>query len=923
LAARARGSRLALLRRPARLALLVGAALVVALIAGRALVGLYTEALWFDEVGYTSVYWTRLRAIIGVRLATGVLAGAIVLVNLFAVVRHLGPVHLRRRYGNLEISEQVPRLYVRGGVLVAAILAGVWLSGIAFPGPSALAVLAWANRSSWGIADPLFGRDLSFYVFSLPIYAQLLDYMLLVLVWSLLLTVIGYVLVGAVRIRDNRLEIDEHPRLHFAFLLTALVLVFAARYWLGRYGILLEGSGFSNSVGYTDVHARLPAHRVMAVLSVAAGAALLFGAIRRVWWPPAVAVGVLIVAGIGLGYVYPSFIQQLRVEPNELERERPYIGWNLEFTRAAYDLDALDTVDFVPRAAGLRGREPVGEWLDRLPLWDVERLREVFNQRQAFRGYYHFPNVDVDRYGRPGEEHQVAIAVREFDREGLQPESRTWRTRHLNAGQVRGYGAVLTPTAEKSPGSGDPVYWLRDLSLQASPSAPPSVELSVPEIYFGESMDDYVIAGPAADTLPPSADLRLPGIPLTSFLRVFAFAWRFPDRNLLFAGDLTDESRLIFRRPIRDRVAQIAPFVIWDRDPYPVIAGGRLQWVIDGYSASSTFPIAAPYDMPGVGVVRYLKNTVKATVDGFTGEIALYLLTPDEPVIAAYDRIFPGLFRRLATMEPEIQQHLRYPASYLRVQADILEEYHVRRPEVFYSGQDAWQIPQAAGGQGAGGYQPQYLTMQLPGEQRAEFLLTLPFIARERQNMTAILIARNDAGRYGEKVLLRLPRDAQALGPAQVNAIIEQDARIAPQLTMLRSQGSNVDLGRVRVLPLDSALLYVQPLILIAAGGTGSSGSTPQLPYVIVSDGSAVAFGTSLRAALDRLYDPGDAPLLAGLPLQLTPSTLATGSVPARALALFEEAERRLRSGDWNGFGQAWNELEQLLRQLAEEPGRD
>jgi hypothetical protein len=380
---------------------------------------------------------------------------------------------------------------------------------------------------------------------------------------------------------------------------------------------------------------------------------------------------------------------------------------------------------------------------------------------------------------------------------------------------------------------------------------------------------------------------------------------------------------MIIHRRITERVARVAPFVVWDRDPYPVIAGGRLRWVIDGYSASSTFPIAAPHEVPAVGVVRYLKNTVKATVDGFSGEIAFYMLTPDEPLLAAYDRVFPGLFRHLATMDPELQAHLRYPSSYLRVQADVLEEYHVQRPDVFYSGQDAWQIPQAAGGQGAGGYQPQYLTMQLPGERRAEFVLTLPFIARERQNMTAILVARNDPARYGEMVLLRLPRDAQALGPAQVSAIVEQDARIAPQLTMLRSQGSNVDLGRVRVIPLDSALLFVQPMILLAAGGTGSSGSTPQLPYVIVSDGSAVSFGTSLRDALGRLYDPGEPTLAADLPAQLTPSAIAAGTLSARALGLFEEAERRLRSGDWTGFGQAWTELEQLLRQLAEERNRE
>lgn len=911
-----------MLRRPARLLLFGTIALLFVLLIGRAAAELYTEALWFDDVGYASVFWTRIRAILSVRFVTGVLGGAIVLANLWAVARHLGPVHLRRRYGNLEISEQVPRAYVRGGIILAAVLAGWWLSGIAFPARAALAVLAWIHRPAWGVTDPLFGRDLSFYVFSLPVYAQFLDYLLLVIVWSFLLTVIGYVLVGAVRVRDGKLQIDEHPRLHFAVVIAGLVLVFGIRYWLGRYGILLEGRGFSGGVGYTDVQARLPAQRVMAVLSMAAAGALLYGAFRRIWWPPVAAVVALVASGIALGFIYPAFIQQLRVEPNELERERPYIAWNIEFTRRAYGIEDVERLNFVMGRERQRQWHEEEAWLDRLPLWDPEPLQAGFTQRQSFRGYYHFPSVHADRYGPPGAEQQVSISVREFRWEGLRAEARTWRTQHLNAGQVRGYGAVVAAAAQKVPTSGDPVLWLQDLTpVRRSPAAPVDLQLNLPVVYFGESMGDWLVTSPESDTLPAAfADLERPGLALTSFMRVLAFAVRFGDRNLIFASELDSDSRLIFRRRVGERVLTVAPFLLWDREPYPVIHEGRLVWMIDGYSASGTFPIAVPYQVPNAGVVRYMQNTVKATVDAFTGEVRLYALTPDEPVLAAYMRVFPDLIRPLDSMDAELRRHLRYPAGFMRIQADILEEYHVESPDAFYAGQDGWSVPQEGTSPGGPiGYQPQFLTMRPPGEEEAAFLLSLPFIARERQNMTAILFVRNEADRYGEKVLLELPRDGQVLGPGQVRAIIEQDAFIAPQLTLWRGSGRDVDLGRLRVLPLDSAMLYVQPLFLSAVAASGNGSSIPQLHAVIVSDGSEVSMAATLRDALANLYNEAGRSTES---LDTANLTLPGQSWPAQALSLFEEAERRLRAGDFRGFGDALDELEALLRRLASEGGQ-
>lgn len=891
-----------MIRRPTRVVVLALIALAFILFMGRAAAEFYTEVLWFSAIGHLDVLWARLWTLAGARAVTGVLGAVIVWVNLLLVTRHLGPVHLRRRFGNIEIAEQVPRRYVNGGIAGVALLAGWWLSELLFPGEAAVAIRAFMHSEPWGLRDPVFDRDLAFYVFTLPVFARILGFLLLATLWALLLTLIGYVLVGAVRIRETRLEIDETPRLHFAVLVAALVLLLGARYWLGRYGVLLGGSGFAGAVGYTDLHARLPAQRVLAVLSAAVAASLIYGAWRRVWWPPLTALGLLIVASITLGSIYPSIVQQLQVEPNQLARESPYIRRNIDYTRLGYDLLSLERrpVDYAPR--------PLPSWtelaprMDRLPLWDTEPLRQAFNQVQALLGFYHFPGVRVDVYGPAGEEEPVAIAVREFTREGMQPESRTWRNLHLNVQQVRGIGAVVTPIARKTPG-GDPVFWISGMDpVQHSSAAPPSLTLSQPSVYFSETSVDYLILGDNT----PGADAAggLGGVPLSSFLRTVAFAWRFGDRNLLFAGELDANSRLAFRRRVSERLQTVAPFLIWDREPLPVIADGRIVWLVDGYSASASFPLSAERRLFETASVRYIRNSVKATVDAVNGALTLYALRDDEPVLETYRRAFPDLVRPLDEMPPALRAHLRYPAALARLQARVLEQYHVDQPAEFFSGEEAWQVPADVA---QGDTRPIELMAPLPGEDRPSFLLSVPFIARERQNMTALLLVRHGSERYGEKQLVVFPRDERVPGPPQVRTIVEQDPMISQQLSLWRQGGSSVELGRIRAVPLDSGVIYVQPLFLSA-----SQVSIPQLHRVIVSDGTVVGMAETLGAAVNGLYGrradtpPPEGPVL-------------PGRWAADAVDLLEEAESRLREGDLAGFGVIWERLQRLLRQAAAE----
>jgi uncharacterized membrane protein (UPF0182 family) len=501
--------------------------------------------------------------------------------------------------------------------------------------------------------------------------------------------------------------------------------------------------------------------------------------------------------------------------------------------------------------------------------------------------------------------------VREFSEEGLQPENRTWSTLHLNPRQVRGLGAVVTPAAEKTP-IGDPVFWLRDIApVFKDPAAPAPVELLEPTVYFGENMDGYLVLGSRRDTTVATEwRPENTGIALGSLHRLIAFAWRFNDKNLLFAGVRGDSTRLIFRRRVNERVARIAPFVSWDANVHPVVDRGRVVWLIDGYAASSTFPVAAPRPFGAMGQVRYLRNVVKATVDAVTGKVDLYALTDEDPLLESYRRVFPGLIQPLAAMPSELLSHLTYPTTYLQLQAEVLKDYHVDRADVFFGGENRWEVPEEQDRPGStAAYRPIYQFARLPDAGRPEFLLMLPFIAFDRQNMTALLVARNDPETYGRLMLLEFPRDRQVTGPRQVQSLLEQDPDISSQLALLRQKGSDVDYGRLRILPLDSAILYVQPIYLSAAGN-----SIPQLQLVIASDGSVVNMGVTLPEAIDGLYRGAPQEIVA----VAEPVERPVGAAwPREALVLMEEADRALRAGDFAGFGERWQRLRELLNRAA------
>ncbi|HSH45384.1 MAG TPA: UPF0182 family protein, partial [Longimicrobiales bacterium] len=466
-------------------------------------------------------------------------------------------------------------------------------------------------------------------------------------------------------------------------------------------------------------------------------------------------------------------------------------------------------------------------------------------------------------------------------------------------------GAVVAP-AHRTASDDAPALWLRSVRpVIRSPSSPPGLELTHPSVYFGESLDDYAIVVPGRDSTfdgQPGVD-QPRGVPLSSFARVLAFSWRLGDVNLLFSGEVDRTSRLILRRSLQERLEAVAPFILWDPDALPVIQDGRIVWMVDGYTASASFPLSRGVTL-GQTSVRYLRAAVKGTIDAVTGATTIHVVDPADPLIRTYQRLFPALLRPLEAMPAELRRHLRYPELMLVTQAEILQEYHVERPEVFYTGEDMWERPQeAAPTGGLIPYRPTYALMPLPREEELEYLATLPFIARSRQNMTGLLVARNDPGRYGDLILYRFPTDQQVPGPGQVQALIEQDPVISPELSLLRQRGTGIDMGHPRLIPLDSSVLYVQPLFLSA-----DENPIPALWRVVVSDGENVGLGDDLYAALATLDLPVSARDTATAP--------ATGGWPTQALRLLDAAEASLRDGDWEGYGRRLEQLRRLLSGL-------
>ncbi len=882
----------------------------------------YTEWLWFQELGFQSV-WVK---------QWSVQVGSFILFFLVAALLLLGSWHLARRSANPSANAfdwlTNPMLARGFAWLVSAAALGLAYL-FASAGASAWeSLLRFWYAEAFGASDPIFGHDISFYLFELPLYEGLRGW----LMGLLFMAMAGVAAIHAasewpqVQRDVTRLFRRRALQQQLAALGALFFGLWAVGYWLDGYDLLFSPRGIIVGAGYTDLNATLPALRVQAGLMALVALSVGWNVFRRNLRLPAIAVGLWLLVGFLMAGVYPGIVQRYQVEPNELARERPYIEHNIRLTRLAFGLDKLETRSFEVGADltedDLVTNEAV---LQNIRLWDYRPLLQTYNQLQALRPYYAFNEVDVDRYTLDdGTMRQVMLAGRELNKGAL--TSPSWINQKLE--YTHGYGIVMNPVDEVRP-EGLPEFWIRDLP----PESTVSVEVTRPELYYGELTDDEVFVGSELEEFDyPSGDENVHasyagtgGVPLESFLRRLAFAIRFGEFNVLLSDYITPETRVMYHRDIRERVQRITPFLSLDDDPYLVVAEGRLVWMLDGYTMSSNFPYATPEPD---GRFNYIRNAAKITVDAYDGTVTYYLAAPEDPLVQAYSRAFPGLFQPLETMPPALLAHIRYPEDLYTAQMRQYLTYHMEDVQVFYNKEDLWEVPmELHEGENPVPVEPYYVISSLPGENvsESEFLLIQPYAPRGKNNMIAWLAARNDPPHYGELVVYELPKQELVFGPLQIESRIDQEPAISQQITLWSQRGSQVIRGNLLVIPLGESFLYVEPLYL-----QSENSALPELKRVIVANGSRIVMRETLAEALDALIEAAPAvdsieatpPVTdtAGLeeeePLPAPNSSATLDELIRAANQQFEAAEAAQRAGDWTAYGRELQALQQTLQQM-------
>jgi uncharacterized membrane protein (UPF0182 family) len=905
-------------QRPVRF--LVLALLALLFFAGPSAVRFYTDWLWFGEVGYQSVFLTMLRA--QATLFTVVFAAAALWLSFnfrvaLAGVGDLRPVFTTREGIDLPLpSRRQLATIVSGVAMVVAIVIALYASS------RWEAWLGWRNAQAFGAADPILGRDAAFYVFTLP-FLQLVRGLLQGLV---LIAGIGagflYFVSGSFSSRfGSRVWIAPAARRHVSLLAAAFLLLLAFGAWLGQAEHLVRPSSLIYGPSYADVNGRMPAALLLAAIAVGgAGLAVVQGLTPRNW-PLAAAGGLYLLVAIG-GEVYSTLVQRFVVTPNEQSMESPYIQHNIDATRRAFALERVEarelSGDALLSPADIKENAAT---IENVRLWDHQPLLDTFGQLQVIRTYYDFVGVDNDRYRIGGQLRQIMLSPRELSTASL--PNRTWVNDRLTF--THGYGLTLGPVNQVT-SEGLPVLFVGNLPLETIPELP----IEEPSLYYGELSSDYAIVRTATREFhyPRGEDNVFTqyagdgGLSIGSLWRKLLFAFRFGAYQIVLSNDINDESRILFYRNIRERVQKLAPFLSFDRDPYLVVADGRLFWIYDAYTTSARYPYSTP---AGQGGLNYIRNAVKIVIDAYHGTTTAYLADASDPIAATYARIFPELFVPLDKMPASLREHVRYPEDIFAIQASVFATYHMTQPAVFYNREDQWEVPVVEDASEGGTMQPYYTIMRLPGEAEPEFIQMLPFTPRNRDNLAAWLAARSDGEHYGTLRVFQFPKQKVIFGPRQVVARINQEQAISPQITLWNQQGSQVIWGTLMVIPIEESLIYVRPLYLRASGGR-----IPELTRVIAAYQNEIVMEETLDAALVRLFggtrEEGADEVVRGsvpaAPDQGRPAAAPTAAEPAfaalaaQARGHYDRAIEAQRSGDWAKYGEELKRLGELLTQM-------
>ena len=913
---------------------------------------LYTNVLWFDQLGFLSVLSTQIFAQSALFAAGAVSFALITGVSLWLAYR-FRPVYIRFPDENSpfeqyrQLLEQLRRVVMIGVPLGLGVLAGLAVA------PSWGIVLSYLNRTPFGETDPQFGLDISFYIFDLPFLVGLVGFLSGAFLISLLLTAGVHIIYGSIKFNGRETFVSKAARIQIGLLAFLYLMVQGASLWLDQYLTMTSSSGLFTGATYADVNAAIPGLQILALISGVVALLFLVAAFVGKWRLPVIATGLMVVSSLILGGLFPWAIQTFQVVPNERTLEAPYIDRNLTATRAAYGIDDVLKVEYNATTDATPGalREDA-ETTASIRIIDPALVSSSFRQLEQFRQYYNFPNLlDVGRYNIDGVVQDTVLAVRELNQAGL-GDSQSWYNNTIV--YTHGYGVVAAYGNQRTV-DGQPVF------MQSGIPTTGKLGTYEPRVYFGENSPAYSIVGAPEGGEPLELDFPAgegendqtyntftgDGGPMISgIIPRLAYALKFQSEQILLSDAITSESQILYDRDPRQRVAAVAPFLELDSDVYPAVVDGELLWIVDGYTTSNNYPysrseelaqIVSDSNSPGVflrGQVNYIRNSVKATVNAYDGKVTLYEWDEKDPILKTWMKVFPDTIQPLSSMSGELLSHVRYPADLFKVQRALLGSYHVDEAGAFYSQQDAWMTPNdPVGGQGVGTLQPPYyLTMQVPGTESPEFSIYSTFIPRStgessRNVLTGYLVANANAGsedgkksgEYGRLTLLTLPKSTIVPGPGQVQNNFNADSEVSKLLNILRQGSTRVLNGNLLTLPVGGGLLYVQPVYIQSTGET----SFPLLQKILVAFGDQIAFEDTLDQALTSLFgssginptptptDPDAEPTNPGTDVPVSPNLeLAL----QQALEALKEKEAAMAAGDWTAFGKAEEKLKRAIQ---------
>ena len=922
--------------------------LILALFIGAAwgastLSSLYTSWLWFHNLAFQAVFWRMIRAELTAGILFGLIAALLVGVNLW-VARRFTRQTLRLRLPPQEEQGPPREILLRSSpvYLVAGIVLILLMANI---GSAQWALwLRYIHSQSFGVADPIFARDVGFYVFQLPFYRFVANFLLGGLIATGLAVVLIYLVGGGIRLQ-KRIEVLPRPLAHLSALGGLLLLLIAWIYRMKIYGLLYSQGNIAFGASYVDVNVEIWAYWLLVVVFLGAAVLFFINIRSRGARLPLIGGGMLVGGAIIIGAVPAALVQKLVVEPSELAREAPYIQYNIQATRQAYGLDRIEEQPFEAAVDLTRADIEANPLTIRnVRIWDERPMVQTYQQIQEIRPYYVFPDVDVDRYTIDGIYRQVMLSAREMDTNRLPPQARNWVNERLQ--YTHGYGVALSPVNQVSP-EGLPTFMVKDIP----PVSVPGLEIDRPEIYYGERTFAYVVVNTSTQEFdyPKGGENKFStyqgtgGVPMEGIFDRLAFAIRFSDLNIILSDYLVDGSRIMFRRQIRERVNAIAPFLQYDSDPYLVVSEGKFYWIMDAYTTTDMYPYSS---RGGRERINYIRNSVKVVVDVYNGTTSFYRMDLKDPLVAVYAEIFPGLFRPLEEMPEDLRTHLRYPKDMFKYQAMLYRSYHMQDVQTFYNQEDLWEIPNEIYSGQAQMMEPYYIIIKLPGEQREEFLLMVPFTPAGKDNMIGWLAARCDGESYGDLLVYTLPKDRLIFGPMQLEARIDQQPDISSQLTLWGQRGSEVIRGNLLAIPIERSFLYVEPIYLQArqeseisafpAGGPPNeqwrppprrdirSAAIPELKQVIVAFAGQVIMRATFEEALFDLFAKDDgssapSPEPAARQVSTAPSGIDSrfaAEMAAEAEAHYQRVRTSLQQWDWAEAGEGMKALEKTIKVL-------